>query len=192
MVVIDIDVTQVENSIGYAACFINTNINPIVGPYVMDKNMSHATQYAIYKCIEHLNTNNKNTRKIIIYMYDYEKSNFDLFNGPYENEIKKIIGKMEVQFISQSICDNSFKSPLPNRYNKVHKLAAENALVGKYMFVGLGKKKNKKNQCKINTEIDKFSELNKEIRESSESDTKIEISLPTKKRKKKKGLSVGT
>ena len=112
MVVIDIDVTQVENSIGYAACFINTNIDPIVGPYVMDKNILHATQYIVYKCIKYINENNKSTRKIVIYMYDYKESNFDLFNGPYKDEIKDLLNKIKIKFILQSIFDKSFKKTL--------------------------------------------------------------------------------
>ena len=61
MVTIDIDVSVVDNIVGYAACFVDVEADPITGPYTLSGNILHAYQYTIYKCVEYLNGIKKNT-----------------------------------------------------------------------------------------------------------------------------------
>lgn len=148
--IIDIDVTIVDNIIGYASAF---NGDKITGPYTLDNNIDNARSYIILKVLECISKYNRESNEIKIYFYHHKKDIFDENTKTiYSNDIMKIIldYNLNIKYINICIFDKSFNTEMSNRYNYVHNLAIISALKGKQITVGLKKKKNK-NVLKINT-----------------------------------------
>lgn len=151
--IIDVDVTTMDNVYGFACIFQNETNDKLGGPYTNSKNINDVRGFAVLKAVDFA-FKICDDRELELWFYHMNDDKFSLEKNIYENDINQLLkaSGIKIKINNISVYEKNFTSDMSSRYGIVHNKAILSALKGKKINIELQKRFKSKNKMKIDTE----------------------------------------